>query len=129
MIGLIRHNAVVVQWIERLTPNESMQVRFLPMAHFIFSSSLSCYDFLMKKDFDCWNMLKKHIHNGNDPIFCNEREIWWSSIGINVGSEEDGKNNLYERPIIVLKVLNKSMILCVPLTSKIRNDKKNVQVR
>ncbi len=32
----------------------------------------------------------------------------WCSIGINVGDEEDGKNELYERPVLVIKKFNAS---------------------
>ncbi|MFA4831449.1 MAG: type II toxin-antitoxin system PemK/MazF family toxin [Patescibacteria group bacterium] len=70
----------------------------------------------MDKPFDKWNTLKKRIHaRQNIPIF-HEREIWWCALGVNVGYEQDGKNDLFERPILVLKKFNKDVLLILPLT-------------
>lgn len=77
----------------------------------------------MQKDFDKWNILKKKIENTNLKIFANQREIWWCHIGINVGSELCGKNNFFERPILVIKVFNKNTIKIIPLTSKEKQGK------
>ena len=45
------------------------------------------------KNFDGWNVKKKlaDAKLSNAPFF-KERDIWWMSIGINVGYEEDGKH-------------------------------------
>lgn len=75
----------------------------------------------MNKDFDSWNQIKKKVQNRKD-IFCNARGIWWCALGLNVGSEEDGKNGLFERPILIVKVFNHQMIRVVPLTSKQKDD-------
>ena len=82
----------------------------------------------MKKDFDTWNESKKKIHNERPSLFCFKREIWWCSIGLNVGSEEDGKNELFERPVLVLKVLNNEMVRIAPLTSQIKDDENHVPI-
>jgi mRNA-degrading endonuclease toxin of MazEF toxin-antitoxin module len=73
----------------------------------------------MPKDFDGWNREKKRI-NDVSPVFANEREIWWCSLGVNVGDEEDGKNMLFERPVLVLKKFNARIVLAVPLTTKVK---------
>ncbi|NCT54623.1 type II toxin-antitoxin system PemK/MazF family toxin [Candidatus Falkowbacteria bacterium] len=68
-----------------------------------------------------WSKKKIEINNSNKyPRFFKEREIWWASIGSNVGSEEDGKNNDFERPVLILKKFNKDLIITIPLTSKIK---------
>lgn len=72
----------------------------------------------MEKDFDKWNELKKVLNNKQNVAFANSREIWWCSIGVNIGTEEDGKNELFERPVIILRVLNKNTLRVAPLTSK-----------
>ena len=41
---------------------------------------------------------------------------------MNIGTEEDGKNELFERPIIILRVLNKNTLRIAPLTSKEKSD-------
>jgi mRNA interferase MazF len=61
--------------------------------------------------------------------FCNQREIWWCCIGLNVGSEVDGKNELFERPVIIIKVFNSNMIRVAPLTSKIKEDSHHYIIR
>jgi len=76
-----------------------------------------------KKDFDKWNEDKKRLHKRDSIPFSNTREVWWCSLGINVGIEIDGKNDNYERPVLILKVFNKEMLWVVPLTSKPRQNK------
>lgn len=72
---------------------------------------------------DDWNKLQKELSDKTAPIFCNTREIWWCSLGMNIGTELYGKNNLFERPALVLKVYNKETILVAPLTSKFKAGK------
>jgi len=81
-----------------------------------------------EKDFDNWNKLKKFLNEKRNIPFSNIREIWWCSFGINVGTEEDGKNELFERPIIILKVFNKNTLKVAPLTSKERSDEHHFPV-
>lgn len=38
-------------------------------------------------------------------LYFKERQIWWASIGQNIGVEANGKNKKYERPVIILKNL------------------------
>ena len=70
------------------------------------------------KDFDSWNELKKRIDSGDEPPLFNEREVWWCSIGMNVGREIYGKGKVYTRPVLVLRKLGRFTFLGVPLTSK-----------
>src|SRR6185369_9821330 len=77
----------------------------------------------MEKDFDVWNEEKKKISAkaGNDFMFC-EREIWWCSIGLNIGDEEDGKNEFFERPVLVVRKFNKDIAWVVPMTTVVKNN-------
>lgn len=68
-------------------------------------------------------MLKKFLSKREINIYCNVREIWWCSIGMNIGSEIYGKNEFFERPILIIKVYNKETISVIPLTSKIKYGK------
>ena len=54
------------------------------------------YNVVMDKDFNEWNELKKKI-NSRNPIYVSERDIWFCSVGLNVGSEQSGKHKLFER--------------------------------
>lgn len=82
----------------------------------------------MEKDFDKWNILKKSLEIRR-PIFCNTREIWWCSIGINIGTETIGKGSLFEHPILILRVYNIDSIAVVPLTSKYKCDIYHAQLK
>ncbi len=76
----------------------------------------------MQKDFDKWNNLKKLLNEKNSEVFAHPREIWWCSLGLNIGAETDGKNDNFERPVIVVKVYNKETLIVLPLTTKEKND-------
>ncbi len=74
----------------------------------------------MQKDFDEWNKLKKLINQKDISPFFNFHagEIWWTALGINVGKEIDGKNETFERPVLILKVINRHTLYVFPLTSR-----------
>jgi mRNA interferase MazF len=76
----------------------------------------------MQKDFDSWSKLKKEINEFVIDRFAHPREIWWCSLGVNIGAEIDGKNENFERPVIVLKVYNTETLLVLPITTKEKDD-------
>ncbi len=71
-------------------------------------------------DFDLWNYKKKEINNKIIPTSFHyyEREVWWCSIGKNIGSEENGKNEYFERPIIIFRIFGSETLWALPLTSR-----------
>lgn len=71
--------------------------------------------------FNLWNQQKQRI-NRRASIFCNVREIWWCTLGLNIGSEQNGKNNIFERPVLITKVFSKDTCRIIPLTSKLKED-------
>src|SRR3989344_4637033 len=60
----------------------------------------------MEKDFDGWNRSKKKIQKSPKAPFYHEREIWWCSVGVNVGNEIDGTGERHDRPVLVLTPFN-----------------------
>ncbi len=44
-------------------------------------------------------------------------------IGLNIGVEEDGKNNNFERPVLIIKKFNEKMMFCIPLTTQVKESK------
>lgn len=48
----------------------------------------------------------------------HKREIWWVSFGINVGSEQDGRGNNFERPVLIIKRLSSNMYYVLPISTK-----------
>ena len=82
----------------------------------------------MKKDFDEWNKLKKNI-DARNPIYVSEREIWFCSVGLNVGSEQSGKHKLFERPVLVIKTVTSNTFIGAPLTSNKKNGSWYVEIQ
>ncbi|MDD2935358.1 MAG: type II toxin-antitoxin system PemK/MazF family toxin [Candidatus Pacebacteria bacterium] len=71
------------------------------------------------KDFVKWIKLKTRIHiSDNSTLSFKQREIWWANVGLNVGSEQNGKNENFERPVLVLKKFGHHLFWAIPLTSK-----------
>jgi mRNA interferase MazF len=75
-----------------------------------------------EKDFDGWNKLKKYLDSKSRLIYAHPREIWWCSLGINIGTEINGKNTNFERPVILLKVYNKESLIVLPITTREKDD-------
>jgi mRNA interferase MazF len=74
------------------------------------------------KEFDPWNEEKKHLENQRELYF-REGEVWWFSVGVNVGIEIDGKGEKYRRPGLIIKKFNKHSFLILPLSKIPREDK------
>ncbi len=72
------------------------------------------------KEFDEWNELKKSINREENKVFFRERDIFWTSIGLNIGYEQDGKGEIFSRPVLVLRKYSKNMFLGIPLSTKLK---------
>lgn len=68
--------------------------------------------------FDSWNLIKKERDALLPPAFFRVREIWFCAVGINIGFEQDGKHQNFERPVLILKKLDQHLFFGVPLTSR-----------
>ena len=77
----------------------------------------------MEKDFDSWNTKKRFIHARVLNMYFKEREVWWCSLEVNIGFEQDGRGSEFRRPVLVLRKFSKNSSLVVPLTTKIKNNK------
>ena len=62
------------------------------------------------KNFKAWSKKKEFIEKRvlPDDFYFLEGEIWWAVLGVNIGHEIDGKNDMYERPVLVLKKISES---------------------
>ena len=75
----------------------------------------------MSKKFDEWNNIKQKLHNKKSKIIIpKNREIYWASIGVNVGFEQDGKGEIFSRPVLVVKRYSKNLFFGVPLSTQIK---------
>ena len=74
-----------------------------------------------QKQFNDWILLKEALHFGEQSLpHVSERQIWWASIGENIGFEINGKSHLFSRPVIIFKKLSSGLYLVIPLTSQAR---------
>ncbi|MES2623129.1 MAG: type II toxin-antitoxin system PemK/MazF family toxin [Patescibacteria group bacterium] len=73
-----------------------------------------------REKYDAWNIKKQDIQSSDitDSLFFNEAEIWWCSLGINVGAESFGKGGKFRRPVLIVKKLSNDLCIVLPLTTK-----------
>lgn len=85
---------------------------------------------MYEKDFKKWITFKDHLDKRNLPMDFNvhEGDIWWTSLGVNIGSEIDGKNHSFERPVVIVKFINRSTVYVVPMTSKYKNNNHHFEI-
>ena len=62
----------------------------------------------MDQEFDNWNCFKKLIHRKkpDNEFNFHQGDVWWTALGVNIGKEINGKNETFERPTLILKVIN-----------------------
>ena len=83
----------------------------------------------MEKDFNNWNENKKRINERDTAeVYFYEREVWWCSLGANVGFEQDGTGETFERPIVIIKKYNPQVFLAVPLSTTSKRGKYYTQL-
>lgn len=80
----------------------------------------------MSKDFDGWNNVKKSIDALVRAPLYKEGEIWWCSIGVNIGHEILGKGDRFTRPVLVIKKFSHYTFLGASLTTADNNINKNM---
>lgn len=69
------------------------------------------------KEFDSWNEIKKNIDTNKKNRRYHSGDVWWCSLGKNIGYEENGKGISFERPVLVIKGFSKQVCLIVPLNT------------
>ena len=65
-----------------------------------------------------WSFLKQKLSKVNKTPIIHEGDIWWVSVGQNLGIEINGKGRLFSRPVIVFKKLSKQGFMGIPLTTQ-----------
>lgn len=74
--------------------------------------------------FQNWSEEKIRLDSADYPSFYfKERQIWWASLGKNIGHEIDGKNKQFTRPVLILAKYSPLMCLVLPLTTRIKEDR------
>jgi len=73
------------------------------------------------KKYDEWNAIKQKIDLKTTKIVIpKQREVYWASIGENIGNEQNGKGDIFSRPVLIIKRFSKSMFFGVPLSTQIK---------
>ena len=68
-----------------------------------------------------WSSRKVQIHFASHrEVLFHESEIWWANLGENVGSETNGKNFRFEKPVIILKKYSHNLLFTIPCTSRLK---------
>lgn len=71
------------------------------------------------KEYNKWNEKKQAIELVQEKeILFKEGEIWWSSVGMNVGNEIFGKGEDFTRPVLVFKKLSQNSCIVLPVTTQ-----------
>ena len=83
---------------------------------------------VMAKDFVMWNQQKKRMNSVSGNRLYNEREVWWCSLGINIGFEQDGTGNNAERPILILKGISRETCFALPLTTSSKKNRYRISL-
>jgi len=74
---------------------------------------------LRMKRFLEWIGLKEILHErAHKPPLVSQGDIWWASIGENIGSEINGKSHQFSRPVIIFKKLAHGFYFVVPTTTQ-----------
>ena len=74
----------------------------------------------MQKDFDAWNKKKKLLDENKRDLLFKEGEIWWCSLGLNIGEEVYGKGGDFRRPVVILRKLSHNSCIVMPTSTKKR---------
>ena len=73
----------------------------------------------MFKRFIDWIHTKINIdEKERSETVINEREVYWCSLGENVGDEENGKGEVFRRPVLIFKKFNNHIFWGIPMSSK-----------
>jgi mRNA-degrading endonuclease toxin of MazEF toxin-antitoxin module len=72
---------------------------------------------------DKWHIKKKQNVKHSKSLNFKERDIFFLSIGENIGYEQNGKGDEFLRPVIIYKKFNNNQFLAIPLTSKEKSSK------
>ena len=76
------------------------------------------YQTIYQNKYDKWNNLKKKLANKNKVIKFSQGNIYFMSVGHNIGYEIYGHDDLFLRPVLVYRKLSSTSFIGIPLTSK-----------
>ena len=78
----------------------------------------------MLKHFIGWIFAKIIIDNKPRLIELKEGEVHWCALGENIGDEENGKGEVFRRPVLIFKKFNNNIFWGIPMSTKIKEHNK-----
>ena len=77
----------------------------------------------MFKRFIDWIYTKIKIDKRERKVnFIKEGEVYWCSLGENIGDEENGKGDKFRRPVLIFKKFNNNIFWGIPMSTKIKDN-------
>lgn len=74
------------------------------------------FDFV--KSIQEWCLLKIALWNKPSKVVFKQGDIWWCSLGMNLGEEIFGKGLKFTRPVLVFRKFTGNSFLGLPLTTQ-----------
>lgn len=68
------------------------------------------------KAFQEWCKLKIALWRKESKVIFKQGDIWWCSLGMNLGEEIFGKGAKFTRPVLIFRKFTSSSFLGLPLT-------------
>jgi predicted glycosyltransferase len=115
-LGKNTFDKLVKNYIKLLTPQEREVGPLGQKTEYIISQNSQ-----KSNGFDKWNELKKEIDIREKILKFKEREIFFISVGKNIGYEQNGKGDEFLRPVLIIKKFNKRFFLGILLTKQGKN--------
>lgn len=82
----------------------------------------------MSKKFISWIFNKIIIDKTNIDRQIKEHEVYWCSLGENIGFEQDGKGEGFRRPVLIFKKFNNNLFWGIPMSTKNKDNKYYVKI-
>jgi len=76
------------------------------------------------KQFDHWNEVAKLLDSSEKKQEFHNGEIWWCSIGVNIGREECGKGFMFARPVLIFNKISDELFWGIPFTTTLQYNEK-----
>ena len=70
------------------------------------------------KYFKDWFKLKTFLWNKQSRVIFKQGDIWWCSLGVNLGEEIFGKGTKFTRPVLIFRKFTSNSFLGLPLTKQ-----------
>lgn len=65
-----------------------------------------------------WCRLKLSLFNKENKVVFKQGDIWWCSLGMNLGEEMFGKGPKFTRPVLIFRKFTGNSFLGLPITKQ-----------